>query len=611
MARLRWRMCATIVAANCLLYFSALAEAQSRRAYSGEGPNKITHTDIAAGQMIDALLDPNSPRPTASKKTRQKKSRSARRSATRKKALRGKLVNNPDTEDGTSEFVLIDRYGGVLRYVEPVDNVDLEAHLGETVAVRRDTGDILLASQLAFLDNGGGKGDVQLVDYEEELIAPGEEFVESGPIYLDEGYHDGGLDFGGCPNCGTQTCQNGACGSRGVLYLRGEYLLWWLEGMNTPPLVVRDDDPNFGSAEIIYGDTRVLEDLRQGGRVTLGFWFDDCGKTAIEFDYLGLEDLDERFVAGVRDDAAPTDYNIGRPIFNPFDTGMLPRGRAVEDVDTNQLDGTVTVDVHSEFSTFGIRFRHGLCCVSGCNTGCGDCVSCGAGVGCGSGCGAGIGYPNGPLRRIGRLLRSGTRRTDFLWGFRWAELNEGIHIHEDLEELPPPGTEILVNDNFDTENEFVGAEIGYLWEWQRCRWSLEMLSKLAIGNTRQRVDISGYTINTDVGQTEPLPPSVGGLLALPTNIGTYERDEFSMIPEIGFTLGYQLTCRLKLTAGYTLLYWSNVVRPGDQIDLDVNVTQIPNNNGQPQVVPGDHPRFDFHQTDLWAQGINLGGEYRW
>ncbi len=32
-----------------------------------------------------------------------------------------------------------------------------------------------------------------------------------------------------------------------------------------------------------------------------------------------------------------------------------------------------------------------------------------------------------------------------------------------------------------------------------------------------------------------------GLLAQRTNIGTYDRDQFTMVPEFGLTLGYQLT----------------------------------------------------------------------
>ena len=78
------------------------------------------------------------------------------------------------------------------------------------------------------------------------------------------------------------------------------------------------------------------------------------------------------------------------------------------------------------------------------------------------------------------------------------------------------------------------------------------------------------------------------------------------MPEIGFTLGYDLTPRLKATAGYTLLYWSNVARPGDQIDLNVDSRQFP----PPHDGDGTKPEFALHTSDFWAQGLNLGLDYR-
>ena len=113
-----------------------------------------------------------------------------------------------------------------------------------------------------------------------------------------------------------------------------------------------------------------------------------------------------------------------------------------------------------------------------------------------------------------------------------------------------------------------------------------------------------------------MPPDVladlewRGLLAQSTNIGEYERDEFSVIPEIGFTGGYMLTERVKLTAGYTFLYWSRVVRPGDQIDLEVNPELIPSDTVVGDGLPA-HPQFVFRDTDIWAHGLNVGLEYAW
>ncbi len=629
-------------AASLLLMFAAVAPADA-----ADRPNRSTPTDVAAGRWMDSLLDPSTPLPKSKRAKRPRQ----RPHAQRQSNLRGKLVRNPDTEEGLPAYALVDRYGGVLRYVEPVKSIDLEKHLEQTVAVRHDTGDMLLASQLVLPRIQPGQPNsptgLQLAQSLEPIPAgepvpadgaantptPTEGVVE-GPIYIDggfEGGYDEGLNFGGCANCGEVICGCGAggCGygARGVMYLHAEYLLWRLEGMNTPPLVLQFNDIVGGVAQgpftTLYGGNRVLEDERHGARITFGLWLDDYGQWGVEGEYLALGDLDETFSAGTLDGTVPAVGSfIGRPFFN---TGVIVGppasnpGAAVQDVDTSAIDGTVTVGLTSEFRSAGFRLRHNLCCRPSCETCCGDGVCCGAGVGCGSGVGPGV-IPFAPLNRLCTLLRQGTRHTDILYGFRWVGLDEGLVVVEDLQDRVPPVAQIDVLDIFATQNDFFGGEIGYETDWKYRRWSLNFLSKVAIGSTRQRVAIAGQTLRNG---TELNPPdNTGGLLAQRTvladdtvvgNIGSYERDEFSMIPEIGLTLGYNLTRRLKLTGGYTLLYWSNVVRPGDQIDIDVNANMIPRDGGPAagSVVPGDHPRFTFRQTDLWAHGLNLGAEMTW
>ena len=51
------------------------------------------------------------------------------------------------------------------------------------------------------------------------------------------------------------------------------------------------------------------------------------------------------------------------------------------------------------------------------------------------------------------------------------------------------------------------------------------------------------------------------------------------------------------------MYWSGVVRPGDQIDTSVNPNLIP-----PQTSPITplHPVFNYHSTELLVQGFNVG-----
>ena len=99
-----------------------------------------------------------------------------------------------------------------------------------------------------------------------------------------------------------------------------------------------------------------------------------------------------------------------------------------------------------------------------------------------------------------------------------------------------------------------------------------------------------------------------GLLAQTSNIGTYTQNEFAVVPEFDLMIGYQMTEQVKLSIGYTAIYWSNVVRPGDQIDLDVHPDLMPPATG---FTSGTHPTFAFDTTDYWVQGISFGGEYRW
>src|ERR1019366_9924695 len=109
------------------------------------------------------------------------------------------------------------------------------------------------------------------------------------------------------------------------------------------------------------------------------------------------------------------------------------------------------------------------------------------------------------------------------------------------------------------------------WWWNRL--FVNATGIVALGDTHQTVDINGSTrITTPGGATTVLP---GDLLAQPSNIGHYARDQFSVVPELGLNLGYQLTRNLSVFAGYTIIYWTNVERPGDAINPRVNSTRVP------------------------------------
>jgi hypothetical protein len=203
-----------------------------------------------------------------------------------------------------------------------------------------------------------------------------------------------------------------------------------------------------------------------------------------------------------------------------------------------------------------------------------------------------------------------TRRTDFLIGYRYAYLEDGFTTTQALTALEEfegvlPETTIDGFDRFDAENTFNGVQVGLAAEQDLGHWDVELLAKLALGNTKSRVDIDGST--TTQAPDEEADVQEGGLLAQPTNIGQYERDTFGGMTELGVRLHYEFACRWRASLGYKFLYWYHVARATDQIDTTVNVSQLP-----PGVAAGpQRPAFHWQTDGFWAQGLNFGLEYQY
>ncbi|HEY2784804.1 MAG TPA: BBP7 family outer membrane beta-barrel protein, partial [Fimbriiglobus sp.] len=118
--------------------------------------------------------------------------------------------------------------------------------------------------------------------------------------------------------------------------------------------------------------------------------------------------------------------------------------------------------------------------------------------------------------------------------------------------------------------------------------SVELEAKCALGVTLATAELSGAT--TGAGQTIP-----NNLLVGPTNAGRYTDQYFAVVPEADVRLGYCLTDRVRITSGYSFLYWSKVQRAADQIDLTVGANR---------------PAYTAQTTDYWVQGWTLGLEFR-
>ena len=530
----------------------------------------------------------------------------------------GRILRVKRKDTGAIRYALTDDDGSILAFIAPTARKQLDEHIGTQVGITARTfgadDDIaphVLVDKITPVPLVDDQVDLASFQVGEEpaLVAPinndaitfgGEDIRSYAANVNHEIIPDAGCAGCGDPGCSSYmaptsctTCGVGMpcqcprpCGPPGWLWLRGEYLLWFSEGMDLPPLVTRSDPgtptdqvgvlPPDGNATVIFGDDSILTEGRSGFRIKFGGFLGPRRKFGWEAEYFDLGDIDENFTAGGNNEL------IGRPFFNLTPAGN-PQPLPFNDAELvnvpGLVTGTVDVQAFSQFNGAAGRFRWNLCCkqkniCNPCNPYGGRC-----------------GYP--PYSRI-----------DLTTGYRYYGLAEGINIRENL--LTADGTQIQVFDSFETDNDFHGGEIGILWEAGWNRWSLETLMRTAIGGTRQRVDINGSTIISQAGIANNLP---GGVAALPSNIGTYERNSFTMIPELSTTLGLYLTPRMRFLVGYSLIYWSNVVRPGDQISLDLNTNQFP-----PQQNPLQgplRPDFAFRLSDFWAQGLNVGLDVTW
>jgi hypothetical protein len=205
-------------------------------------------------------------------------------------------------------------------------------------------------------------------------------------------------------------------------------------------------------------------------------------------------------------------------------------------------------------------------------------------------------------------------RFDLLAGFRFLRLNESLTIRDQLQALAPgvftflrdpvdAGNIITDVDSFKTVNHFYGFQVGAQAAWEGKWLFASAFTKAALGVTDQQVDINGASALFTPGQAFV---AGGGILALPSNIGNYNRQVFGFIPEGGFTLGVKVTPCLRLTCGYSFLWWNAVVRPGAQIDRAINPTMVPTDNSFGTLAGPLRPAFHFNDESFWVHTLTFG-----
>jgi hypothetical protein len=337
------------------------------------------------------------------------------------------------------------------------------------------------------------------------------------------------------------------------LYVSAEALLWWLKGDHTPVLGTSD------GVNALLGGNNQNHDASGGARLMAGYWFSD--------DHVfGLE------VGG---------FVLGQQSHTQTVTSFGPTTLAIPAL----LVGTGNILLPIAGPGIGASGSLRLQTTSSLN--------------------------GAELNARSNWIMGANGFVDGLIGLRYVGLDEKLDftaISSAQKPLTGAFLERILSDQIQAQNRFYGGQVGAVAEYRLGNWVFDFTGKIAMGTTQEVVTIGGGSMVASTAGTSNLAPN--GLFTTGSNIGRFTRNQYSVIPELGMTLGYNFTERLRGFVGYNFLYMSRVVRPGQQLDQTISPSQLRQVTGTTANSTTGLP-FGFQSGDFWAQGITLGLEWRY
>ncbi len=335
-------------------------------------------------------------------------------------------------------------------------------------------------------------------------------------------------------------------------------LVWWMQNqplgvpvLTTGPASQGANAGNLGAPGTVSLNAPLDLGAALGLRVFAGGWFNNCQTIGMDGSVFFLQQLSTSF--GATDRSQTGQFVINEPVAGaPFSTQVSAPG-----IET----GTAVVTANTNFG-------------------------------------------GGDVNGLFNLYRGGGWNVSLLGGFRYLQLNENLDINANSNlfvtttytdnlgnvlATAPPGSSVSVYDHFGTRNQFYGGQVGVRFGGLVGPWVFNGAAKVALGGTREMVNINGSTTVFPVNGGTPVPLLGGNFATLQS--GSYALGRFAVAPELELAVGYQFTPCTRVTIGYDFLFLSSVVRPGNQID---------------NVFDGaTHPGVPMAASTFWAQGLNI------
>jgi hypothetical protein len=368
-------------------------------------------------------------------------------------------------------------------------------------------------------------------------------------------------------------------------YGHAEYLLWWVKAaplavplVSTGPTSSHHGSLDSANSTILYGapfapaaggNNQQNFPAFSGGRFTLGYWIDDARRFAIEASGFVLESQTAGYA--IRSDAGGNPL-LGIPMYNntiPSATGVSGKedslpfalNNAAGQIEPGVIKGGIVID--NTLRLWGAE-----------------------------------------LTQVFSVYRTPNWEVYGVTGFRHLNLAESFTLFSDIQGVSGnfTGMSGTVHDLFETRNHFYGGLLGLRARYMHGPWSAEVTGRVAIGLSHEVINITGGY--TSVNFTAPFASGPEGVFAQPANEGTTSANKFAVVPEVAVKVGYALTPSIRIVAGYDFLYYSDVVRPTDQINRSIPKGQTFQQDGQ--VASTTNPSRLFNTTNFYAQGLNVG-----
>lgn len=214
---------------------------------------------------------------------------------------------------------------------------------------------------------------------------------------------------------------------------------------------------------------------------------------------------------------------------------------------------------------------------------------------------------------VANVFNEKSFRLNALAGWRYFQVHEGLRLEStQLRFADFPGT-FRTADQFDAHNRFHGGQLGLHADARSGVVFCEMTAKVAFGQNYEVVKTEGMNViqSPVFGGVATRAFGGSGLYVQPSNFGRTANGVFAVVPEGNVKFGFRLGDSARVYVGYSFIYLSDAVRPGDQIDRTLNPAQIPIVNGVGPVFSADRPARIVNRSDFWAQGLTIGFETRY